>query len=124
MVSIKSLAVLLFAAAVTAAPLAGEKKGGGHGDSNDITVSKNTCEADQEFHCCNDDGSSANAGLVSLLNNPQLKCNSLGVNVLAVPTLTDNSMCKGTIVCCPGDNSQTGLVNANAELKCTAPGLN
>ncbi|PUU80446.1 hypothetical protein B9Z19DRAFT_1107039 [Tuber borchii] len=119
MVSIKSLAVLLFAAAITAAPLAGEK------DSHDsVAVSKNTCKVGQKIHCCDDDGSSANAGLVSLLNNPQIKCNNLGVNVLAVPTLTDNSRCKGTIICCPGDNSQTGLVNANVDLKCTAPGLN
>ncbi|PUU80444.1 hypothetical protein B9Z19DRAFT_1079368 [Tuber borchii] len=120
MVSIKSLAVFLFAAAVTAAPLAGEKKG----DSTDITFTKNSCEAEQKIHCCNDDGKSQNAGLAAILNNAQIKCNNLGVNVLAVPTLTDNSMCKGTIVCCPGDNSQTGLVNANADLRCTAPSLN
>jgi len=81
MVSIKSLAVLLFAAAVTAAPLAGEKKDDGHGDN--VHVSKNTCEAEQKIHCCEDDGKSQNTGLLTLLNNPQIKCNNLGVNVLA-----------------------------------------
>ncbi|PUU80445.1 hypothetical protein B9Z19DRAFT_730525 [Tuber borchii] len=118
MVSIKSLAVLLFAAAVTAAPLAGEK------DSHDsVAVSKNTCQVDQKIHCCNDGGSSKSTSVVDLLNNPQIECNNLGVNVLAVPTLTDSSRCKGTIICCPGDNQQTGLVNANVDLRCTAPGL-
>ena len=79
MVSIKSLAVLLFAAAITAAPLAGEKKN----DGDNVHVSKNTCQAEQNIHCCNDDGKSQNTGIVSLLNNAQIKCNNLGVNVLA-----------------------------------------
>ena len=78
MVSIKSLAVLLFAAAVTAAPFAGEKD-----SHNAVAASKNTCEIDQKIHCCNDDGSSKSTSLAAILNNPQIKCDNLGVNVLA-----------------------------------------
>ena len=83
MVSIKSLAVLLFAAAVTAAPLAGDKKDVGHNVNNvDFDDSSIKCANGQEIHCCNDDVSSKDAGLLSFLNGAQVKCNNLGLGVL------------------------------------------
>ena len=80
MVSIKSLAVLLFAAAVTAAPFAGDKKDGGHNVNIDDSSIK--CANGQEIHCCNNDVSSKDAGLLSFLNGAQVKCNNLGLGVL------------------------------------------
>ena len=83
MVSIKSLAVLLFAAAVTAAPFAGDKKDGGH-NVNDVNLDNSSikCADGQEIHCCNNDVSSKDAVLLSFLNGIQVKCDNLGLGVL------------------------------------------
>ena len=86
MVSIKSLAVLLFAAAVTAVPLAGDKHGDKHGGNNfNHKDASEVCGAQkQEFYCCNNASASKTTDAsTDVLNSPDLKCNAVTVNVLA-----------------------------------------
>jgi len=87
MVSIKSLAVLLFAAAVTAAPFAGEKPHGNqHGGNNlNFKDAHEVCgEQKQEFYCCdNASASKTTDDYTGVLNGLKVQCNNVAGNVLA-----------------------------------------
>ena len=83
MVSIKSLAVLLFAAAVTAAPLAGGNDHGHDADTATSIKTENVCGNGKTIHCCTGGNSPKGASFVDILNNLDAKCTDLGVNVLA-----------------------------------------
>ncbi|CUS12868.1 unnamed protein product [Tuber aestivum] len=126
MVSIKSLAILLFAAAVTAIPVAGGEHHDGH-DGHNVKVHDNSkvCpEQNQEIYCCNDAQKSGDIGSkTSILDGLKVKCNNVPVNVLAVDVLSGASQCSGKAACCSSNNKQNGV--ANVDLGCIAlAGLN
>jgi len=86
MVSIKSLAVLLFAAAVTAIPLAGDKHGDKHGGNNfSHETAHEACGAQkQEFYCCNKASASKTTdAYTAVLKDVNFQCNTVTGNVLA-----------------------------------------
>ncbi|KAG0639485.1 hypothetical protein HOY80DRAFT_1000953 [Tuber brumale] len=109
MVSIKSLAVILFAAAVTAIPVAG---GEGHGDI--VKDNSKSCTGqDQEMFCCNDHTkSTGHASHVALVDKIPLKCNNVNGNFQSVQGVSGQSQCSGKAVCCTGkEASQNGFLN-------------
>ncbi|RPA99680.1 hypothetical protein L873DRAFT_1806174 [Choiromyces venosus 120613-1] len=105
MVSIKSLAVVLFAVAVTAIPVA-------HDDANAQNNSQRCPKQEQKMFCCNDATSSKATGIFSgVLNNIAVKCNMVPVNVIAVDAVSGQSACNAKAACCTSEQDQEGLVN-------------
>ncbi|PWW73425.1 hypothetical protein C7212DRAFT_366215 [Tuber magnatum] len=121
MVSIKSLAVLLFVAAVTAAPVVGDEYQGGH-DGRGVNVhdSSNVCsKQEQKIYCCNDAEKDPHFGpYTGFLDKIAVKCNSVPVNVLAVDVASAVKQCSAKAACCSSYTNQNGL--ANIDLGCFA----
>ncbi|KAG0124214.1 hypothetical protein HOY82DRAFT_618174 [Tuber indicum] len=115
MVSIKSLAVLLFAAAVTAAPLVGNE----HHDGHNVKVndSSKTCPGqNQKLYCCDDADKIGNVGTyTSVLDNIKVKCNSGISNVQSVDGVSNLGQCSAKAACCSSSSKQNGLGNSNID---------
>ncbi|PWW73423.1 hypothetical protein C7212DRAFT_285611 [Tuber magnatum] len=110
MVSIKSLAVILLAAAVTAAPVVGDEH---HGkDVNIKDHSKRCPKQSQQMFCCNDADSSKAAGpYTGVLDKVNVKCNTVPVNVWAVDVVSSAGQCDGKAACCTSEADQNGILN-------------
>ncbi|KAG0124213.1 hypothetical protein HOY82DRAFT_618170 [Tuber indicum] len=111
MVSIKSLAVILFAAAVTAIPVAG---GEGHG-SNVEDNSKSCTGQDQEVFCCNKFTKSKGHGShVAMFDSIAFDCNSATSSVHSIDGVSGQSQCSEKAVCCTSDGAQNGFLNLDS----------
>ncbi|KAG0124212.1 hypothetical protein HOY82DRAFT_634808 [Tuber indicum] len=106
MVAIKSLAVLLFTAAVTAIPLAG-----GNDNAGDHSVQCG--DQGQTLYCCNDISDSKTKGkYVGLLDDVTVKCNDVTSNVQSVDGVSRQSQCDAKAACCSSSNiEQNGFIN-------------
>ncbi|RPA99690.1 hypothetical protein L873DRAFT_1789382 [Choiromyces venosus 120613-1] len=107
MVSIKSLAVILFAVAVSTAPAPHDEK------NVNVQDSSKRCEKqEQQMFCCNDATSSKATGIFTgVLDNIAVKCNKVPVNVWAVDAVSGQSACTAKAACCTSETDQHGLVN-------------
>ncbi|RPA99686.1 hypothetical protein L873DRAFT_1789378 [Choiromyces venosus 120613-1] len=114
MVSIKSLAVILFAVAVSAAPTAHD------GQSTNVQDNSQHCpEQTQELYCCNDARSSKATGIFTgVLDDLSVKCNHVPVDVWAVNAVSGQSSCDAKLACCTSKTKQRGVVNI--DLGCVA----
>ncbi|RPA99691.1 hypothetical protein L873DRAFT_1789383 [Choiromyces venosus 120613-1] len=107
MVSIKSLAVILFAVTVSAAPTTHEEK------NVDFKDNSQRCpDQKQQMFCCNDATSSKATGIFTgVLDHIAVKCNTVPVNVVAVDAVSGASACNAKAACCTSETDQHGLVN-------------
>ncbi|PWW73434.1 hypothetical protein C7212DRAFT_301024 [Tuber magnatum] len=110
MVSVKSLAVILFAAAVTAIPVAG-----GDNRGRDVKVhdkSQRCPDQSQQIFCCNDATDSKVTGAYTgVLDGVAVRCNTVPVNAVAVDVVSQAQQCSAKSACCNSETSQNGLVN-------------
>ncbi|RPA99692.1 hypothetical protein L873DRAFT_1789387 [Choiromyces venosus 120613-1] len=107
MVSIKSLAVILFAVAVSAAPAAHDEK-----NVNAQDNSKRCEKQEQKMFCCSDFTDTKATGIFTgVLDNIAVKCNTVPVNVWAVNAVSGQSACTAKAACCTSETDQHGLVN-------------
>ncbi|RPA99687.1 hypothetical protein L873DRAFT_1843365 [Choiromyces venosus 120613-1] len=112
MVAIKCLAILLFAAAVTAIPVAGDEH---HDAGHDINLKDSSLKCkipEQTLFCCNNARDTEATGIFAgVLDTDFIKCDALPINTWTVDAIIGQNKCKGKTACCHSESHQDGQFN-------------